>query len=172
MRALYEMTAEIKCLLEMLESIDQEDQADQADTEAAIRDTLEGIEMEFGDKAEAIVKLSKSMQGNIDAIDAELKRLQGRKKVISNRKEALIDYLKTQMRSSELKKVETSLFTVSLVRGADRVEVLDDNALPDDFLRVKTEISPDKIAIAKALKGGQDVPGARLVEGEPSLRIK
>ena len=45
---------------------------------------------------------------------------------------------------------------------------LDPDLLPDDlpeqFRRVKTTISPDKTALAAALKSGDAVPGAQLVE--------
>lgn len=169
MTALYEITGEIRSLLDMLDALDKDDQPE---VETAIRDTLEAIQMEFSEKSEAIVKVAKSMQSDIDAIDAEVKRLQGRKKIISNRKDGLTTYLMRQMQASEIKKVATSLFTITLVNGTDKVEIADESALPDYFLRVKTDISADKIALAKALKEGQDVPGACLVKGDPSLRIK
>ena len=38
--------------------------------------------------------------------------------------------------------------------------------LPPELVRVKTEMSPDKVEIGKRLKSGQSVPGARLVKSE------
>lgn len=50
------------------------------------------------------------------------------------------------------------------VRKSESVEVDDPEALPPAFVRTKTE--PDKAAIKAALKAGDKVPGARLVENE------
>ena len=60
-------------------------------------------------------------------------------------------------------------------RGANppSVEVIDFQALPDEYKRVIPERKePDKIAIGTALKGGKEVAGAKLVEKELSITIK
>jgi hypothetical protein len=51
------------------------------------------------------------------------------------------------------------------------VDVPDVAALPEAYRVVKTEVSADKKAIAAALKAGEAVPGASLVEGV-SLQIR
>lgn len=49
-------------------------------------------------------------------------------------------------------------------RRSEAVEVYDEALLPAEFLRVKTETAPNKIAIKAAIKGGAEVAGARVEE--------
>lgn len=168
MPALYEMTGEMRQLQELMESVDDEGE----NAEVALRDTMEAMQLDFNDKAVAIVKLSQALEGDTTAIDAEIKRLQERKRTINNRRGNLRDYLRHNMETAGIKKVECPLFSITLTKGRDQVKVDDEAALPDDFMNVKTEIKPDKTAIAKALKAGQEVPGAHLAQGQSGLRVK
>lgn len=54
---------------------------------------------------------------------------------------------------------------VSLRIGTTQaVKVLDLEVLPEAFRRIKTTIDPDKVALKKALKDGETIPGAALEE--------
>lgn len=68
-------------------------------------------------------------------------------------------------------KISCPLFTITLAKGRESVVVDDENSIPDDLMRVKTEIAPDKTAIAAKLKAGEEVPGARLERGQSSIRL-
>ena len=112
------------------------------------------------------------MDGNIGKIDAAIERLQAKKKAITNRKAELVEYLRNNMEATGISKIQCPLFSITLVAGRDSVAISDENAIPDEFMRVKTDISPDKTAIAKALKEGQEIAGASLQRGQSSIRIK
>lgn len=56
-----------------------------------------------------------------------------------------------------------------LQRGGARVEITDEDALPDTFWRVKRE--PDKALVKALMAKGQDIPGAALVQSPPTLII-
>ncbi len=139
---------------------------------ASARNTLDAITLSFNDKAVAISNVIRKTDNTVDAIDDEIKRLQARKKVMQNKRASVIDYLKTNMRASSIKKIECPLFTIILVDGRDMVKVFDQALLPDDYLSVKTVITADKVPLLKALLIGDDIPGAKLVKGADSLRIK
>jgi len=64
---------------------------------------------------------------------------------------------------SGIEKIESPLFKISL-RRSEAVEVDVVEALPTAFQNVKNVITPDKIAIKEAIKKGENVFGARLVE--------
>ena len=49
-----------------------------------INDTLEGVDWEFEEKADAYAKVMNSLEGNVAAIDKEIERLSQHKKRISN----------------------------------------------------------------------------------------
>ncbi len=134
-----------------------------------LTDMLECIEDAFEDKAKNVLSVINSM--NTLEIDEEIKRLQTRKKVIVNNKDRLKEYLRTNMELSGISKITHPLFTVTLGKPTQKAEVTDIDALPDEFLKVKTEIKPDLIAIKKALKEGA-VDGAVIVDGKSRLLIK
>lgn len=54
--------------------------------------------------------------------------------------------------------------------GKPGVVITDEAALPAEFVRV--ERTPDKTAIANALRAAQDVPGAELGNAAPQLTIR
>jgi len=74
MTKLYELTGDIKAL----ESLD-------LDAEM-LADSLEGIAGEFEEKAKGILAFTENMNGDIDALESQIKRLTERKKVLTNRK--------------------------------------------------------------------------------------
>jgi predicted transcriptional regulator len=63
---------------------------------------------------------------------------------------------------------------ITFVKGSLRVEILDSNYIPAKFKTVKVveTINIDKRAIKDALDNFEDVPGAALVEGPPTVRVK
>lgn len=61
-------------------------------------------------------------------------------------------------------------FSVSTSMGKPGVVITDEAALPAEFVRV--ERTPDKTAIANALRAAQDVPGAELGNAAPQLTIR
>lgn len=138
----------------------------------AIRDTLEAMEGDIKTNAASLADWALDMDGNIGKIDAAIERLQAKKKAITNRKAELVEYLRNNMEATGISKIQCPLFSITLVAGRDSVAISDENAIPDEFMRVKTDISPDKTAIAKALKEGQEIAGASLQRGQSSIRIK
>jgi hypothetical protein len=104
-----------------------------------------------------------------NGIDGELDRLKKRQARFELRRVALRKYIMQIMEAANLKKVERPAATVSIAVGRQKVVITDDNALPDDCVRIKRE--PDKIRIATQLHRGDYVPGATLSNPEPVLRI-
>jgi hypothetical protein len=61
-------------------------------------------------------------------------------------------------------------FSVSLSEGKPGVVITDEAALPDEFVRISR--SPDKSALAEALRSGQVIPGAEMRNSLPTLTIR
>lgn len=140
--------------------------------EEALRDTLDGIEGMFNEKAVRIVHVIANSDTDVDAIGAEIKRLSERKRSIELAQDRLREYLRFNMEATGISKISSPLFTITLAAGRDMVEIYDEAALPDEFVRVKTVVSPEKAEILKALKSGIDVPGATITKSKSSIRIK
>ena len=157
---LYEITG----ALADLSSMDMDDEA--------VKTTLECVQGDFNDKAIAIIKLAENFESDTSAIDAEIERLKARKQVIVNRQKSLREYLLHNMEASGITKIECPLFTASLRKGIESVEIENESLLPDEFISVEVVTKPDKKAIKQAIQSGQQVPGATIKRGATSLVIK
>ena len=163
MSKLYELTKQLDELHTMV--------LDGEATEDHLSDTMEMIEGEFQEKALNVAKFMRSLSPSIEAIDNEIKRLQDRKKAITNKSDWVKNYLLSNMEASDIKKIECDLFTITRVKPRDIVVVDDLDKLPDDYVSVKTSLAADKKALLKALKDGEEIEGAHIGQGEASIKI-
>ena len=157
---LYELTKDYKQFLDM-------------DFEGdAFKDTLQALETSIQDKGKNIALVLEEWNGNTLVIDEQLKRLQARKKTINNKKTALKEWLKFNMESSGIDKIESDLFTITLGKAPKNTLLIvdDENAIPMDYKKVSYSV--DKVSIKKAIKDGYEVKGCRLTDGARGLRIK
>ena len=161
MPKLYELTDEYNNLLSMVDSGDF--------TEDDIADTLDGISAMIDDKLQATVCVIKEMEAEATKFDNEIKRMSEIKKSYSNTATRLKEYIRFEMEKAGIEKSK-GLFSISLGKPSQSVEVSDVDSLPDKFKKVS--VSADKTAIASALKLGEAVSGASLVEGNKRLTIR
>jgi hypothetical protein len=71
-----------------------------------------------------------------------------------------------------LPKLELATATVSVGKGRRKVIITDAELIPAEFMREKVTRSPDKDAIAEALLGKTQVPGAELSNTMPTLTVR
>ena len=138
---------------------------------------LEGISNDFDAKVENVSLYIEELDSNEKLLAESIKRLQGRKKAIENRKERLKNYLLYCMENMQVDKVETANVKVSLRKNAPSVLVYDEKAfvknmkgVRDDLLKF-SEPTIDKTALKTALKAGEEITGATL-EVKKSIIIK
>lgn len=137
-----------------------------------LADCLDSIEDAFEEKGNNIVAVLNTLNGDVSALDNEIKRLQARKKTITNNQERLKEYLRYNMELSGITNIKSPLFSITLGKPTQKAEVVDVAFLPDGYVNAKVEIKPDLKAILKDLKEGKDIPGAILSEGKSRLLIK
>lgn len=71
----------------------------------------------------------------------------------------------------DLKKVQGNLFTVTIQKNPQSVNILNEDLIPEKFKITKTTTSIDRRELLAALKEGQAVEGAEIKQTE-SLRIR
>lgn len=160
MTKLYELTGNMK----ELENLDLDSET--------MSDTLEAIQGEFNDKAIAILSFTENMNSDIDALSNEIKRLQGRKSILENRKKRLREYLLYNMEKSGINKIECPYFTASLRKGVEVVEVVDVESIPDEYIEMQVTEKVDKTAIKRDLKAGIEIDGVSLKRNPTTITIK
>lgn len=105
----------------------------------------------------------KSMQDDCEAIDNEIKRL----KAIKDIKGRVIDRMKYTILNAlqiyQIESVKTPTIKIS-IRRSESVEVDSMEQLDARYFNEKLTVTPDKIAIKKAIKAGENITGARISE--------
>lgn len=164
--SLYELTDTYDTVMNMLydEEIDEQ----------AILDTLEGIEMQFEDKADNYAKIIKNINSDIVAIKEESDRLQARRTALENKSRWLKDTLEANMKQLGKTKFKTALFSFNIQKnGGVQPLIIDEpivQQIPNAYL-IEQDPIPNKDKIRQLLETKQ-VPWAHLEPRGESLRIR
>lgn len=113
----------------------------------------------------------KNLMSDIDQIKAEEKSLKERRQTKEKKVERLKSYLANSMLLFGDKKFETPRVALSF-RKSKQVEIEPNVHLPQEYVKVKVEESPDKTKLKDAiLKQGIVIDGVKVVEKE-NLQLK
>ena len=124
-------------------------------------DNFNQLEIERNNKLESVAIYIKGLDAEAAAIRAEEKALAERRSVKEKKAERLRDYLTRSMEAFGDTKLETPRVALSF-RKSDAVEIPDETLIPQTWIKYKPSI--DRMGIKKALKAGESVYGACLVE--------
>lgn len=121
---------------------------------------LTALSMEREAKLENVACWIKNLRAEAAAIKAEKDALAKREKAAAKKAEDLENWLVQALGGQAF---NTAKCAVGF-RKSSRVDVLDKSIIPEAFMKAKTEYSPDKNAIAAAIKAGQEVSGCVLTD--------
>ena len=162
---LYTLSTELELLqAELLNEDNSEDQIKLI--EERIIELLDKQE----NKYENILKLRANKLAQAKMLQDEIERLQKKLKPLNNTVDRLENYLDESLRLNGIQTLEVWTFSLSY-RTSESVEIENEWLLPAEFVKIKETRSPDKIAIKKAIKEGQQVTGA-IVKTNLNLQIK
>lgn len=157
---LYELAQNYAQLLEMAEEMESD----------ALVDTLQSLEDAIEEKVENIAKLVKNLEADTKIIKEEEQRLAERRRAIEAKVERLKTYLQEQLEVAGLQKVKRPTITVAIQANPPSVEVVDETAIPSDFL-IPQPAKVDKKSILERLKKGEAIPGVTLKQTK-GVRIR
>jgi hypothetical protein len=135
-----------------------------------LRDTLEGIS-DLPDLIKEVVRSSLDDEGLVAALKSRLEQLQIRLDRFKARAEKKRDLACWAMGNAGIAKLQAEDFSVSLRHGAQRLEVVDEKMVPEEFL-VPLPPRLDRASLLSKLKAGTTVPGAMLVYGLPHISVR
>jgi len=138
------------------------------DGQEGLEDTLDSITDAVGEKLEAYAMVIKNIESDVEGIKSEEKRLAERRKVMENGVVRMKQAIAETLQNSGQDKVKTEKFTFSW-RKSSKVEVSNIDSLPQQYVKVERTIS--RAELAKALKAGEQIEGAQLVENQ-SISIR
>lgn len=148
---------------------------------------VEQISMLAGEDAELIADMIEGQTDLLEVIEAALARtlaleelIEGcasaidkareRKDRFAKQREHLRTAIAAAMDGAGMKRHETALATLSLRATPPKCEIVDESLIPTAYLR--TEVTVAKADLLKALKAGEQVPGAVLAEGSVALNVR
>lgn len=127
---------------------------------------LENLMIEKENKLENVALWIKNLKADAAMYKAEKTAFAERQAAAERKAESLTEWLKNALNGQKFKteKAEVSF------RKTSKVEVLDIWELNEDFVKY-SDPTPDKAAIKRAIKAGEDVKGAKLID-DISISIK
>lgn len=138
--------------------------------EETLQDTLEGLS-ELPELLKAIIRsclldeaFASGLKGRLAQMKERLDRLVDR----SSRKRELV--CESMIRSG-LSKLLAEDFAASVRQGLPKLEVLDETKISESYL-IPQAPKLDRAGLLSALKRGEAVEGATLIEGQPHLHVR
>ena len=166
MANIYELTAQMLHLQEMLLQADEE-------SEEEIAEMLVTAEEDIEEKAVGYAHIIKNVEADIQGLKAEEQRLADRRRKAEKAVTRLKDTLQEAMLRTGKTSFEKGNFSFRVARNGGSLPIVLDvpaEELPDDLVKVKKE--PDKGKIAEYIEATGDLSYAHYGERGSSLRIR
>lgn len=165
MANLYDIDNRLVTLLEERFDIDS---GEIYENDEELAKAIDEVALNLDTKIENIGCFIKNLESDVEALKKEEDNLKARRRTAENKIESLKRYLNGYLQAvypndDDRRKWKFNSPKVVLgYRRSTTVEIPNIDALDKEFLRVKTEVAPDKTAIKDAIKSGKDVKGAFL----------
>jgi hypothetical protein len=141
--------------------------------EQTLADTLEGERWALEVKAQNYGFVIRNIEATAEAIKEAEGRMAARRKTLESRAAYLLERLKTGMEIAGVSKIDSPYFNIAIKSNPPSVDIFEPALIPAELYKQPPAPAPypDKTAIKAAIKAGQEVPGAMLVQGT-RLEIK
>ena len=137
--------------------------------EQTVADTLESIQGDMQEKCTNVAAFIRNTESLADQIKQAEAAMAARRKALETRAESIRKYLLDNMQRTGISKIESPYFKIAIAKNPPSVVVDDEDTLKfahPEFVKTVTTESLDKSAIKEAIKAGQIVEGAHLVQAE------
>lgn len=147
------------------------------ETEEELAKKIDEVSLDLNTKIENIGCYIKNLEADVEALKKEEDNLYSRRKSAERKIESLKNYLNgylTACYPNEDDKAKWRFKSPKVVLGfrkSTKVEVTDIQKLDKKYLKITTNIDPDKKAIGQALKNGEEVIGA-ILKQNVNLSVK
>lgn len=161
MRKLYEINKDIEKLLDETFTVRIDDE-NGVNTETGevinIAERLDALTVEKHEKIRSVAVYFDDVSAKLDALEEKIKNLTAMKKTLEREKGGLENYLLFATDNKGFKDDEIEV----KVKKSKRCDFTDETLIPEKFIKTEIEKSASKTEITKAIKAGEEVPGAVL----------
>lgn len=120
------------------------------------------LTQDLKNKSANIIAVVRNQELTIEALDTEIERLKGLKKLRENQLNKFKDYIKNVMLVNQIEKIDTVLGSIKFTKSTS-TEIYDESLIDKKFIEIVTTEKISKEKIKSALKAGEEVQGARLI---------
>ena len=155
---LYELTKEQQFLYDLIASGQAVDE-ETGEVDGTVIEQIEIKKKDIDKKIEGTAIFIKQLEADAEALKQEKLRLEKRQKTLVNTAERLRKNLLRNMVAQGKSRFSTTKAGIN-IRDDEYVNIYDEKKIPEQYIRVKKEIS--KVDIKNAIKAGQEVAGAEI----------
>ena len=171
MDSLFHIENELKTLLESLESEPDSQEERTLGKETSLR--LIQLTDALTQKTDQVAHFRESLEHFVDYLNDKISELKERKDFYERKIEKFDEYVSNCLSIQDRKDFTGQLYKISKRKPSQVVEIVDETKIPIEFISVpEPKPSIMKSEIAKALKAGEIIEGARLVDGKVSIQYK
>lgn len=127
---------------------------------AAFEAYADELAQQEAEKVDAFSQFVRSREAKIEYLRQEARAFTNAARAIENKLDRLKAHYQRTMQEHGLKKVSGNVFTLSI--RATAIADVDESQLPEQWWNIKTTRTPAKADILRALKRGEEVPGATI----------
>ena len=131
--------------------------------EEVYNEVLDLLKRELANKSSNILKYLNNLQADLEQIKLEKQRLDKIKKSKESKYTKLAEYVIYVMNTLDKAKIETEIGNYAL-RKSTKVEILDENLIPEEYFNISIDKTVDKVALKEVLKS-KEIPGVKLSIG-------
>ena len=165
--SLYSLTDECRSLYDaLMASVDEET----GEVDISLVNALAERQEAWEDKAVAVACVYRSLDEDAARVGREIERLTAMKKRLERERDRVKEGLSAAFTALGVEKVKGMYADISF-RASEQTIIDNADAVPEEYMTVKTTYMPNKTAIREAIKAGKEVPGAHL-EQRKNIQIK
>lgn len=165
----YDVTKDYIERMELLEQGINAETGEMTDNTNQLAIWNEELTKDLKEKSSNVIAVVRNQELTIEALDNEIKRLKAMKDGIENRLDKFKAYIKNAMITNNIEKIDTNLGSIKFNKSTS-TEIFDKSLIDKKFIETVTTEKISKEKIKAALKAGEEVQGAKLVENK-NLKI-
>ncbi|MCU5522729.1 siphovirus Gp157 family protein [Bacillus sp. TK-2] len=135
-----------------------------------IQDTLEAVEEAIEQKALNTAYIIKFIEGNVETIKIEEKRLAARRRALENNAKNLRSFLEQSLKAAEMDEVKNETLTLKFRNNAPSLDITEGAQIPQMYYKT-AEPSLDRKQLLDAVKKGIQIEGVT-TKRTKTLQIK
>lgn len=135
--------------------------------EQTLKDTLDSLQAPLNDKLEGIVYVMNRNLKDLASIQVDIdayRHAQNTKKMLKKQNERLMEYMTDVILTTGKGTVRTGKHLFKVKHKSYVTNILDEDKIPDSYKEKETSWKIDKMAIGKAIRSGEEIPGAEVIE--------